>query len=57
MTVMRVLRGFLDELSLCQPYPKGSIGSVSGKSFFDLRIFGQSLYGSFQNEAAYLLFY
>ena len=34
--------------------PKGSIGSVSGKSFFDLRISGQSLCGSFQNEAAYL---
>ncbi|KIM86169.1 hypothetical protein PILCRDRAFT_41172, partial [Piloderma croceum F 1598] len=54
MTVMRVLRGFLDELhNLCQPYPKGSIGSVSGKAFIDLQISGQSLYGPFQDEAAY----
>jgi aminoglycoside phosphotransferase (APT) family kinase protein len=54
MTIMRVLRGFLDELrSLPQPHPKGMIGSVSGGAFFDFRMSGQSLYGPFRDEAAY----
>jgi hypothetical protein len=54
MEVMCVLRGILDELhNLCQPYPKGSIGSVSGKAFFDLRISGQSQHEPFRDEVAY----
>jgi aminoglycoside phosphotransferase (APT) family kinase protein len=55
MTVMRDLRGFLDELhNLPQPHPKGMIGSVSGGVFFDCRLSRQQfLCGPFDNEAAY----
>ena len=53
-TIMRILRGFLDELrSLPQPHPKGRIGSVSGGAFFDCRMSSQSPYGPFRDEAAY----
>jgi aminoglycoside phosphotransferase (APT) family kinase protein len=54
MTVMHILRGFLEELrNLHQPYPKGSIGSVSGGASFDCRISGQSLHGPFRDETQY----